>query len=308
VRALSPPAPAVRPSVVEGLDAVDLIAGPLEATFVPAAGMAGASLRHAGEELLDRRDGVLAYAATGATMGIPFLHPWANRLAGDRYAVDGVRVELPRDLPRDPAGLPIHGVLPARWRLVSAGAAGERASVLAACEVDHPAFPFPHRVEQRIALGPAALRIETVVRATGAASVPLAFGFHPYLRLPGVPRAAWTVSLPARRRLLTDDRLIPTGATAPEPAATVALGGRAFDHGYDELGARPSFALAGGGRRITVAFLTGYPVAQVYAPPDAALVSFEPMTAPANALVSGDGLRLLAPGERFAAAFEIRVE
>jgi hypothetical protein len=31
------------------------------------------------------------------------------------------------------------------------------------------------------------------------------------------------------------------------------------------------------------------------------------MTAPANALRSGDGLRLLAPGERFAACFSLAV-
>ena len=45
---------------VEGFDAVRLrsTAGDLEATFVPAAGMVGASLRDAGEELLWRGPGV----------------------------------------------------------------------------------------------------------------------------------------------------------------------------------------------------------------------------------------------------------
>ena len=40
------------------------------------------SLRHRGAELLDRGQGVEAYAQRGKTMGIPLLYPWANRLAG----------------------------------------------------------------------------------------------------------------------------------------------------------------------------------------------------------------------------------
>ena len=42
---------------------------------------------------------------------------------------------------------------------------------------------------------------------------PVTFGYHPYLRLPGVPRAAWHVELPVVRRLELDERGIPTGAS-----------------------------------------------------------------------------------------------
>jgi len=70
---------------------------------------------------------------------------------------------------------------------------------------------------------------------------------------------------------------------------------------------RPVFALEGGGRRIELAFEEGYPVAQVYAPPDQDFICFEPMTAPTNALASGDGLRFAEPGKTFAARFSISV-
>ena len=66
------------------------------------------------------------------------------------------------------------------------------------------------------------------------------------------------------------------------------------------------FAVEGGGRRIEVAFEEGYPVAQVYAPPDQDFICFEPMTAP-TALASGDGLRHAEPGATFSAAFSIDV-
>jgi galactose mutarotase-like enzyme len=38
------------------------------------------------------------------------------------------------------------------------------------------------------------------------------------------------------------------------------------------------------------------------------VVCFEPMTAPANALTTGERLTLLPPGARYAAAFSISVE
>lgn len=49
-------------------------------------------------------------------MGIPLLHPWANRLGGIRNRVDGKDVVLPRGenlIALDDAGPPIHGVMPA---------------------------------------------------------------------------------------------------------------------------------------------------------------------------------------------------
>src|SRR5919106_55700 len=87
--------PTVEHDAVEGFDAVTLVAGPLKATFVPSLGMVAASLRHAGEELLDRRAGLRAYRDTGAVMGIPLLHPWANRLARDELITHGRRIRLP---------------------------------------------------------------------------------------------------------------------------------------------------------------------------------------------------------------------
>ena len=104
----------------------------LTATYVPDAGMVCASLRLDGSELLGQRQGLRAYAQAGATMGIPLLYPWANRLARYGYALADVRVDLPRDpswVPDDGAGLPIHGIVPARlpWRLIEHGADADRA-------------------------------------------------------------------------------------------------------------------------------------------------------------------------------------
>ncbi|MEI6793037.1 MAG: aldose 1-epimerase, partial [Actinomycetes bacterium] len=91
-----------------------------------------------------------------------------------------------------------------------------------------------------------------------------------------------------------------SGARAP-------LGDRAFDDLFDELSQPPSFTLSGPGREIELEFEGGYHFTQVYAPPDQPFICFEPMTAPTNALISGDRLSSVAPGEQFTAAFKITV-
>ena len=105
---------AIRP--VDGFDALTLSApeSELEATFVPDAGMVGCSLLHRGEELLGQRGGLARYVADRSTMGIPLLHPWANRVAERRFQVAGREVDLwahPGLYTLGPKGLPI------RWRM-----------------------------------------------------------------------------------------------------------------------------------------------------------------------------------------------
>jgi galactose mutarotase-like enzyme len=211
-------------------------------------------------------------------------------------------------------GLPIHGLLSGapHWRVRSTGAEDGRARLSAALAFDAhdellAAFPFPHELTLDATLDDGGLTIATTVAATGDVAVPIAFGFHPYLRLPGVDRRTWTLALPARRYLFADARGIPTGDDEDEPAATLRLGARRFDDGFHGIADGAQFAVAGGGRRIAVAFLRGYPAAQVFSPPGAPFVCFEPMTAPANALRSGQGLRHVAPGDSFTAVFRIAV-
>ena len=66
--------------------------------------------------------------------------------------------------------------------------------------------------------------------------------------------------------------------------------------------------LEGGGRRIELTVGPGYPFAQMYAPSDDDVVAYEPMTAPANALVAGGAdLTILEPGQRYEATFTIAI-
>lgn len=297
---------------IEGHRSLRLRDGDLEAAFLPEVGMVGVSLRHRGAELISLAGGLQRYAKGQGTAGIPLLHPWANRMARDDYSVAGIEASVAGSplMRRDANGLAIHGLLGGSraWALTEATDDALRAELDAGAQDKVMAgFPFPHRLTLDVTLRDGTLTLRTTLTAGPDRPVPVAYGFHPYLVLPGVARADWRVELPAMRRLELDARGVPTGAGAPAPAWSGALAQSTFDDAFDQVAPGIRFALSGGGRRITVAFDEGFPTAQVFAPDGRDVVCFEPMTAPANALVSGDGLVLVAPGERHVTAFSIRV-
>jgi aldose 1-epimerase len=284
----------------------------LEAQFVPEAGMIGVSLTDSGAQLLGQRRGLDAYVANGKTMGIPILYPWANRLSANTYTADGTTVTLTpgsNGVRTDPNGLPIHGVLAAypRWRVTAQSADELTAELDFGADRDLlVSFPFPHLLALTVTLSQRTLTVRTAVTPTGNQPVPLCFGFHPYLQLPGLSRDQWIIETPPLRRLGLDARGLPTGETTRQQAMTESLGDKAFDDCYDGVADGAVFAVSGGGRRIEVHFEHGYPAAQIFAPPAEDLVCFEPMTAPTDALRRG-GYRSAHPGDSAVAQFSIRV-
>ena len=308
--------PAVRMGAAGGEPALTLATGELEATFGPGLGLLGTSLRHRGQELLALPGGIEGYR-DGHVTGLPLLAPWANRLPGWRYRAAGVEVDLEGlDLHTDPAGLPIHGTMTAQggWRLERLTAEADRAVLEAAFDYGArpellAAFPFPHRLTLTATLQGASLAVTTALAATGDRPVPVAFGWHPYLQLPGAPRSAWRLLLPRRSHLELDDRGLPTGKSADEPAESDPVGERTYDDLYalEDDPAERRLGLEAAGRRLVVAYGDGYDHAQVFAPPEAEFVCLEPMTAPTAALAAGT-TPLVAPGDSFTARFTITVE
>jgi aldose 1-epimerase len=252
----------------------------------PGDGMLVSALRHRGEDILAERP--------GPWTGCPLLYPWANRLSAERLEVRGRQVDA-SGARRDENGVPLHGLPAARrgWHVEHA----DRDRVCARLRWVHAAFPFPHEVAVEHRLTPAGL--ETITEVTG--DTPVSFGWHPFLRLPGVPREEWRVTLGSRRRVALDDRLLPVGGSEEWAPPPFELGDRHFDESLTDI-AGP-FALEGGGRRVGVEFLEGAPYAQFFAPRSEPVACFEPMAAPVDALVSGDGL----PWSPWRMRFEIRV-
>ena len=291
-------------------DVVRLSRDGLEAQLTGGELLSLTSLRHAGAELLVGPEALPArFRVHGRRAGITLMHPWANRLGADRFTVGDAEVVVPlreAAVTRDAGGLPIHGLAqPGAWSIAADGRAG---AVARGRFPAVPAFPFPHDVDVRFDVLPdARLEVRTTLRPAADVAVPLVFGWHPYLRLPGATRARWRLALPPRRHLGLDDRGIPDATAQALPAEDHPLADRTFDDGFDRLGEGVVLAVAGGGRAIRVVLVSGYPAAQVFAPATPDVVSPEPMTAPTDALRSGRGLRWAAPGTTFDAVFAVEV-
>jgi aldose 1-epimerase len=290
-------------------DVVTLKAGAWTSRWVPSVGMVGVSLFGHGRELLGQLGGLDAYVGRGSSFGIPLLHPWANRLSGFSYTAGGRTVALEAETPHlrvDGTGLPIHGLLAAYkgWTVREADAQTLVADL--AFDADEQlldAFPFPHRLTLEVAQASGSLTVTTTLTPTGDVGVPVSFGFHPYFALPGVPRGSLVVRTPAMTKLLLDDHGIPTGGREPVGARHTAIGDGTLDAHFTDLGEHPVFTVAGGGHELSVELIEGYTHLQIFSPPDKAVVAIEPMTAPTDALRSGDGLRVVT--EPFRAVFRV---
>ena len=247
------------------------------------------SLRHDGREVL-------------AAGGIPLMAPWANRLGARRYQACGRDVDL-RWLPlgTDDTGLPIHGTMTATaWDVVDVAPSRAEARFDTAVHWDQlAAFPFPHALEVIAEVDRSSLVVTTTLRPTGRIPVPVSFGWHPYF----VVGDDWRLDLPACRRIVLDERMLPTGSYEAQPATSEFLRESAYDDHY-ELGDDRSLALRGPDGEVVLEFGDGYRFAQVFAPIDAGFACLEPMTARTNALVDG-GFETVAPGDAFTATFTV---
>ena len=226
--------------------------------------------------------------------GNPFLAPWANRLSQDGYYANGRKHALNPDLGnvrRDGGNLPIHGLLlfSPLWKTVSAEADGNSAVCVARLEFWKlpelmAQFPFAHTLTMTHRLSNGALEVEILIDNHASEPMPVSIGYHPYLRLPGSPRDQWKVRLAARRRLLLDGRLIPTGEQEPFAAGEpFPLSGIQLDDVYGDLArdseGRAHFVAECGSETVRVIYGPKYRVAVVYAPSNGEFVCFEPMAA-----------------------------
>src|SRR5690606_37895395 len=109
------------PNALDDPTATRIASGDLEAVFLPGHGMLAISLRHRGIEYLRRNEELKIFAKKNRTAGIPFLFPWANRLAGLHYEVAGRGVTLSPHSPRlryVDNGLPMPGMM---WPRLAGG-------------------------------------------------------------------------------------------------------------------------------------------------------------------------------------------
>jgi len=295
----------------------------LVVSFIPSAGMVGSSIRHRGEEILGMRGGLGSYLESGKTFGIPLLAPWANRLAVSEFDGKSLIVDGTPGVHCDENGLPIHGLLSGcpDWQITRLDAVADGSDVgahlvaeldFSADRPEFPAFPFPHTLTVSIHVHEANVTITTAVTATTDQKVPVAFGWHPYFAPPGGDRQDWTLAKPFTHHVELDDRTVPTGEVIRVPVEVDVLGdpsdgGITFDDLYCEVPEGTEAFIEGGNRRITLSYDQGYPYAVLFAPADQDLVAIEPMSAPTDPLAGHFPIRVVEPGQTFAATYSITI-
>jgi aldose 1-epimerase len=240
-------------------------------------------------------------------MGNPLLSPWANRIAGYSYQVNGKKYLLNAELGNlriDGNKNPIHGLVTfARdWRVEDVGADGVMAQARLMLDCSRKPdllaqFPFPHRLWITYRLTPARLEVETQVENLATEPLPLAIGYHPYFQLSDAPRDEWQVTIPARERMVLSPLLIPTGEKQPNPYVPgTPLKGIVLDDVFSGLEENATFRVKGRQQEITVRYGADYRIGVVYAPAGQNFICFEPMTAPTNAFNTPGAYQTIAPG------------
>jgi len=287
----------------------------LKVAFVPGAGMVGTSMTLDDVELLGRRGGLACSMSTGSTFGIPLLAPWANRLGEIHQRVGVVEWDVLPGAPGvnvDVLGQAMHGLLAAapEWVVEEASADDASAWLRARLSFDSSlerfaSFPFAHELIVEVRLVGLTLTVTTSLIASGERAVPVAFGWHPYVAFPDVPRRAWEVTVPFVRRAELNVRTIPTGVVVDHPISSGALGARVLDDLYLDLPDGLVATVRGGARSVSFRYVSGYPVGVIWAPSTLDVVCVEPMTAPTDPFSGRWPLRMAAPGETVTAVFEM---
>lgn len=239
------------------------------------------------------------------------LVPWPNRIRDGRYRFDGVDYQLPLT---EPAKLnATHGLVKwVRWQCLEQ----DPASVLLGCDVvPQTGYPFEIRLRLRYSVSADGLAVRLTAGNLGADPAPFGAGFHPYLDLADYPVDEAELLIPAESVLRTDERQIPVGrlpvaGTAFDLRRLRPLGELRLDHGFADLVGRVA-VLRTARRRLELHWDAAFRYLQVFTPPAITpgrnAVAIEPMSCPANAFNSGEGMRRLAPGEEWTGSWGIRV-
>lgn len=237
------------------------------------------------------------------------LVPWPNRVQDGVWTWQGEQLQLAITEPEQHNA--IHGLVRwAPWRLVEQSAA----TVSVACtSYPQPGYPWPLRVRNDFALDDGGLTVRTTITNLGDSPAPVAAGTHPYLTVGTDTVDDAVLHLPAEAWLPTGDQQIPTGrervaGSAYDFRSARPIGPVEIDYTYTELrrddDGRFRLRLSAPDRSRAVTFWLGpaYDYVEIFtghALPDPARrrrgLGVEPMSAPPNALATGESLVVLDP-------------
>lgn len=278
-------------------------------------GAALQSYRVDGQALADHfRDDELPVGYAGQ-----LLAPWPNRVADGAYTWRGVPLQLPLNEPARHHA--IHGLLCWEpWTLLDRAA--DRL-LLERNLFPRPGYPFAVTVTVEWSVSADGLRCRATATNPGSAPAPFGFGAHPYLRVPGTSDVdELRLLLPAGTWLRPDERLLPVGhdpveGTEHDFRTGAPLAGRRLDDAFADVVREPDGStrarlLGPDGAGVEIWGDTAFGYWQVFTADSLAgdrrrsAVAVEPMSCPADAFNSGEGLVTLDQGSTWEGTWGIR--
>lgn len=253
------------------------------------------------------------------------LAPWPNRVRQARWVLDGEVQQL--DITEPSRGGALHGLL--EFAEYEVRERTDAAITLGATIHPQHGWPFLLHTTVQYSLSDDGLTVTHTADNIGSVAAPWAVGAHPYLRVGAGPLDEVTLEIRARRRLVLDELLLPVGVHDVAPgddfdlSTPRMLGPIDLNVAYADVATGPEGAAvltAPDGARTVVWQDAAFRWLQVFTPRDfrhveadgtetaALAVALEPMTAPPDALNSGEGLAWLQPGERWVGSWGIRYE
>lgn len=246
------------------------------------------------------------------------LVPWPNRVRDGQWTLDGAQQQL--DITEPKYGNAIHGLL--RNTGYRAAERSDSAVTLAATVFPQHGYPFLLETSVRHEVQADGLRVTHSIRNRSDASAPVAVGAHPFLRVGDAPIEELVIEVQAATWIETDARQNPIGehpvdGTDYDLRRGRRVGDLSLDTAFGGVRASDGIArhrlTAPDGRWVELWQQADFGYAQVFTAPaferengTGLAVAIEPMTAPPNALNSGDGLRWLGPDENWTLSWGIR--
>jgi len=237
------------------------------------------------------------------------LAPWPNRVRDGRWLLDGAVQQL--DITEPKRGGALHGLL--EFAEYEVRERTDAAITLGATIHPQHGWPFLLDTWIRFEVQPDSLVVTHGARNLSERSAPYATGTHPYPRLGSHDVADLVLTVPADEYLEVDERLDPIEWRAVSGGTDLRGGVRVGDLELDTAfrAITPADGVtatltAPDGSRLEVWQDDDWRYLQVFTTPIfpkadglGTAVAIEPMTAPPNALNSGDDLIWLAPGETY---------
>lgn len=268
-----------------------------------------------GRDIIDGFDiDVSADGARGQT-----LIPWPNRVRDGQWSWRGHQFQLALTEPEQHNA--IHGLV--RWLGWTVTERSTNQVTLTCTAWPQDGYPWPLDVSVRYALDEDGLVVEQCIRNRGTSPAPVAAGAHPYITVGTSTIDDAVLSLPADSWIPTDDRQIPTGTASVEGTPydfrdARPIGDLSIDYAFTDLHRESDrrcyveLRHPNHNQQVALWFDDHYEYVEIFTGdtlPDERRrrrgLAVEPMSAPPNALATGESLHVLDPGQCWIAKWGI---